>query len=157
MSEKPHNTGKRIVSKSAYAVLFSKREAKRWGSFVLAAATGVCGVFSIVCFYGMLSGIGYHDYFWMLLGAAGCCASVAAACTLMRFAGRMMQQVQLNLDVVPLTRANVGDMPAPDILLRASILSPTQQQVELLRAAQYGKESPSEELLRAGEESRLDV
>jgi len=49
-----------------------------------------------------------------------------------------------------ITTAHLSD----ETLVRPSQMPPTQQQTELLRAAQYGKETPIEELLRAGGESR---
>jgi hypothetical protein len=60
-------------------------------------------------------------------------------------------------EIVELTKPQNGRLlPMKGSLLRASSLPPAQQQTELLRAAQYGKEAPAEELLRAGEESRHD-
>jgi hypothetical protein len=51
--------------------------------------------------------------------------------------------------VAPITRHNTGDLPIVETLVRASNLPPSIQQAELLRAAQYGKDTPAEELLRA--------
>ena len=48
-------------------------------------------------------------------------------------------------------------LPPEDSLVRASSLSPPQQQNELLRATHYGKDTPAEQLLRAGEASGKDV
>ena len=51
--------------------------------------------------------------------------------------------------VVPITKRTTSTLPPEESLVRASNLPPSQQQAELLRAAQHGKETPSEELLRA--------
>jgi hypothetical protein len=48
-----------------------------------------------------------------------------------------------------LTHQNSHLLPPEETLVRASDAPPSQQQTELLRAAQYGKETPAEELLRA--------
>ncbi len=44
---------------------------------------------------------------------------------------------------------NGGRSPEVETLVRASDSAPTDQQAELLRATQYGKETPAEELLKA--------
>jgi len=49
-----------------------------------------------------------------------------------------------------ITRHNTGALPEFDTLVRSSDQPPAQQQAELLRAAQYGKEMPAEQLLRVG-------
>ena len=64
--------------------------------------------------------------------------------------GRAIENVRL------LTVHNHHLLPAEETLLRAAI-PPSQPQSELLRAAQSGKETPAEELLRAGVESGKDV
>ena len=56
-----------------------------------------------------------------------------------------------------ITRQNTGNLPEVETLVRSSDQPDVDQQTELLRAAQYGKETPDEELLRAGEVSRKDV
>ena len=51
--------------------------------------------------------------------------------------------------VAPITRHNTGLLPEVETLVRASDSPPSQQQTELLRAANCGKGTPAEELLRA--------
>ena len=50
---------------------------------------------------------------------------------------------------VPLTRANIGHLPAPDSLVRASAEPVQEQQSVLLRAATEGMERHEEQLVRA--------
>jgi len=50
--------------------------------------------------------------------------------------------------VVPITQHNTSSLPPAESLVRASSIPPSQQ-AELLRSAQYGEETPAEELLRA--------
>jgi hypothetical protein len=54
--------------------------------------------------------------------------------------------------VAPITRHTASLLPPKESLVRASNV-PATQPGELLRAAQYGKETPAEELLRAGQEN----
>ena len=52
--------------------------------------------------------------------------------------------------VAPVTRRTSHLLPPEESLVRASAIpDASRQQTELLRAAQYGKETPAEELLRA--------
>ena len=50
-----------------------------------------------------------------------------------------------------LTKENAKHLPETETLVRPSDLPSSQQQAELLRAAQPGQETPPEELLRPGE------
>lgn len=52
-------------------------------------------------------------------------------------------------DVVPLTRANAADLPAPDSLVRASAEPMQAQEAVLLRAAAHVIDTPPEQLVRA--------
>lgn len=58
--------------------------------------------------------------------------------------------------VALLTKASLNRLPDAEALVRASGIPPAQQCAELLRAAQNGKETPPEELLRAVQEDRQD-
>jgi hypothetical protein len=139
-------SNKRIVSKEEYAVLVGKREAKRWGSIVLAVAAAGCFVCTII---GVLAMIGGFTMGFLVAGL-----SVVLGLAMKKVAEKAMSEVLITLDVVPLTRANMGDLSAPDTLVRAS---EAPSQTELLRAAAQGQETPAEELLRAGEENGQDV
>jgi len=55
--------------------------------------------------------------------------------------------------IVVMRRPNTGNFPEVETLIRPSDLPPSNQQAELLRAAQDGKETPAEELLRANTNS----
>ena len=51
--------------------------------------------------------------------------------------------------VIPVTRRTANLLPPEESLVRASDLSPSHHQAELLRAAPQSKETPAEELLKA--------
>jgi hypothetical protein len=75
---------------------------------------------------------------------------VLGMATALYYAGRVHLKLARAIEpVTPLTRANIGDLPAPQTLVRASQEPMQEHQAELLRAAQYGKETHAEELLRA--------
>ena len=148
MGPKQQQTNKRIVSKDEYVACVARREAKRWGSVVLAIAGAACFVCTLGSAVGMLYAL---DFVWKGLFLLSITLSFPAGYALFKFAEKNLQEAVVKLDVVPLTRANMGDLPALDTLVRAS-QAPAQtdeQQAELLRAAQYGRETPAEELLRA--------
>ena len=50
---------------------------------------------------------------------------------------------------IRLNRANAADLPAPDSLVRASSEPMQAQETVLLRAAEEGVDTPSEQLVRA--------
>ena len=52
--------------------------------------------------------------------------------------------------VKPLTRFNIGRLPAEETLVRAAAEPTEEQKAVLLRAAQAASETPSEQLLRPG-------
>ena len=54
-----------------------------------------------------------------------------------------------DLGYAPITKHTTSSLPPEESLLRASQSEPSQQQTELLQAAQDGTETPAEELLRA--------
>ncbi len=57
----------------------------------------------------------------------------------------------LKNDVVPLTRANTADLPAPESLVRASSEPRQEQEAVLLRAAARSVGTPPEQLVRPAE------
>ena len=138
---------KRIVSKSEYAALVSKREAKRWGSVGLAVAVAVC----ILSTLGLvLAGLLADGMGWRALCFVAAVPVLSAAWIIKNLAEKSMLEASVALNVVPLTRANIGDLTVFESLVRASQEPVQAQQAELLRpAAQGGGESPAEELLRA--------
>ena len=139
-------TGKRIVSKREYAALVGKREVRRWGSVGLAVAVALCLLPAVFCLIYMVSvsGLGWKGL--CLLLALVC---FAAAWEMKKVAEKAMQEALSKLSVVPLTRGNSADLPAPDSLVRASSEPMQAQEAVLLRAALEVQETPPEELVRA--------
>jgi len=140
---------RRIVSIREYLSRVSKREAKRWGSLALAIVVGALVAVGILCTFGAIFTNSISQVTCALIAAF----SFPLAWRMKRFAEKTMQEAQKKLDVVPLTRANIGDLPASHTLVRASQEPPPSQKAELLRAAQFGQETPADELLRAVQEN----
>ena len=139
---------RRIVSLGEYLSRIGKREAKRWGSLALAVVIGAFVALSILCVFGIMAG-----GLFPLLCAPVAGVSLFLAWHMKQYAEKTMQEAQKKLDVVPLTRANIGDLPPSHTLVRASQEPAPSQKAELLRAAQFGQETPADELLRAAQES----
>lgn len=60
-----------------------------------------------------------------------------------------LKKTAQSIDVLPLTRANTADIPAPKSLVRASSEPMQIQEAVLLRAAEAEQEKHEEQLLRA--------
>ena len=146
----PAKPPRRVVSKEEYAVLVSKREAKRWGSIVLTPAIAFCFVCSFVGVLETIASVcaGSTSFVLRFLVAV---VSGLGGWGLKRVAEKALQEATAPLNVVPLTRANTVGLPAADILVRAS--QEPAQQAELLRAAQFRREARAEQLLRAAPEN----
>lgn len=54
-----------------------------------------------------------------------------------------------NVDIAPLTRANIADLPASESLVRASGAPMQEQETALLRVANNKQDEHEEQLLRA--------
>jgi hypothetical protein len=140
MSEKPQ---KRLVSKGQYA----------WSMTGRALLLSMCILFSLFGVYSLVvtgwtlyTNVSVFDVgllcltFMNLLFTGG---SFFFACCLWE-GERGVERV------VPITKRTTGTLPPEaETLVRASDLPPSDQQAELLRAAQFGKETSAEELLRA--------
>ncbi len=131
-------TGKRIVSKGEYAKVQSR---KMWG-LLLAGGLIVIEVSLMgVVGWGLLNGITIQK---IIVGTYLIMISFAA-----NQAGKYYIKRSHAIEpVVPLTRANAADLPAPDSLGRASEQPTSNPQSELLRAAAQGESTPAEQLLR---------
>ncbi len=144
---------RRVVSKAEYAARLGRREVQRWGSLAIAVVVGICAAIGILFTLGMFTGpgspLGIVTGLWALV-------AFLAAWKLKVFAEKTMREAQSKLDVVPMTRANIGDLPASHTLVRASQEPPQSQQAELLRATEYSAETPAEELLRASHTNRQE-
>ncbi|MCW3095794.1 MAG: hypothetical protein JWL77_1412 [Chthonomonadaceae bacterium] len=154
MSENRRKQRQRIVSKEDYLARVAKREAKRWGSVAMACTVGACFVGTFFSVFGLIF---MEGLLWKCLCFVGAVVPFGIGCALFGLAERTMQEAMVKLDVVPLTRANESDLRAPDVLVRASQEPLQEQRAELLRSAQYGKETPADELLRATNGQRQDV
>jgi hypothetical protein len=154
MSKNSQKQRQRIVSKEDYLARVAMREAKRWGSVAMAGAVGACFVTTLLSAFGMILAEGL---LWKGLCFVGAVVPFGVGCMLLRLAERTMQEAMVQLDVVPLTRANESDLRAPDVLVRASQEPLEEQRAELLRAVRREPEARPEQLLRATRENRQDV
>ena len=140
MSEKPR---KRLVGWNQYLAILGKKG-------IIYGIGFLCIIAVCVCFLGVGSaGV------WILLRGADNFVVTLIVCgvsvgILMLRSGKFLYTKAKSMEAVALiTRHNTGHLPAVETLVRASGLPPSHQQAELLRAAQYGNETPPEELLRA--------
>jgi hypothetical protein len=139
MSEKPK---KRLVSKGSYLKLMSTRARLMSGTILFS----VFGAMSLsATLWGMID---RHRQFWGLWLFETCLgfAFVAWAWRIASYCFREERKVER---VAPITNRTASLVSPEESLVRASDVPPSQQQAELLRATQYGKETPAEELLRA--------
>jgi hypothetical protein len=151
MSEPPP---KKIVSKKQYLILGGKKA----GLYGLSAGMAVVGV-------GVLVDTIIHILHWkthpniLVPGVIGALtASIFGAvwglfltASAVVWSGRLLKRGKAIAPVQPLTDRNVHLLPPQDTLVRGSDASPIEQQSVLLRAVQKGGETPSEQLLRAGQ------
>jgi hypothetical protein len=86
---------------------------------------------------------------WRWIAAILTLISALCAAAFAVLAIRLMKLEEKIVPVAPITRRNAHHLPLEGSLVRASDAPPSQQQAELLRAAQHGKTTPAEELLRA--------
>lgn len=160
MSEKP---GKRLVSKKEYLRAVSKKGGlllNSWLMFGLSAFYCVAAllflvfvaVVSLMVVTGRNPGTwargwdGANAVFAFLIALVG--AGIARA--MYRTAQKSQEEAdRIEIDVIPMTRANLRAVTASETLVRASDLPPSHQKAELLRAARLDQEAPPEELLRA--------
>ena len=139
----PPQTDKRIVSKGAYV----KAQGKRLGLIVAAGCVCFWGVhvFWNTAPYTRHPANHAHHIFAGLLGflVFRFCWSISKG---------LYKEVKRIEPGVPLTRANIAALPAPDSLVRASAEPLQEQQAVLLRAATAGVERHEEQLVRAAGE-----
>lgn len=139
MSEKPK---KRLVSKGRYAWMTAKRT-------ILLSASVACFLFGAYWLFCVI--------FLLLLSRKPLdFLEIVLALIIVMISGvgfllgiYFFKKERKVERVVPITNRTATTLPPEESLVRASALPPSHQQAELLRAAQYGKETPAEELLRA--------
>jgi hypothetical protein len=154
----PSQTGKRIVSKAEYVKVHMKRllmlggGGTYWllgaGCAMLCAAL-VCSAFTHrfpfrLDLYTMPQAL---HYLWLLI------VLLFGAIIFLRWGRDAYEQAKQVPSVIPHTRANTADLPAPDSLVRASEQPVQEQQVVLLRAAAQGHETSPEQLVRPAAEA----
>ena len=130
-------TGKRIVSKGAYI----KTQIKKgflWFRALCCLLMGFAVLFKAVR-------VTHFVFSPRIDGLAFCIYGVSCLFA----AKRLVNKTRDMAGVVPLTRANAADLPAPDSLVRASEEPMQAQEAVLLRAAAEGMETPPEQLVRA--------
>ena len=141
-------TGKRIVSKGAYVKAVSTKAELRFSSVVLSLMGVFFGVTPLLVLLWLLVAQRNTG----MLAFAGVLACVGIGLARGMFLEAIQQKAQADrivIDVVPLTRANIGGLPFPESLVRASQEPPQAQKAVLLRAAAKGTETPPEEIVRA--------
>jgi hypothetical protein len=140
MNEKPQ---KRLVSKRIYVGLMVGRTTLILVSVLFA----IVGFAAVVLSY-WINSTGWH--YWIpstWLHTEGVCAMTAPVMIFIAF--RLYKRERKIERVELITTQNAHLLPPKESLVRASNMPPSQQQAELLRTAQYGKETHAEELLRA--------
>ena len=182
MSDKPQISSKRIVSKATpknyrftFRSLLISTEPKLWSDNSLAvpkseyvANTGkkaaltsfggaivVLGLVSaaVVCALVVPQFWSVGETGWLsLLGVLG-----GGSLFVSYIGAKIVREGKEMATGVPLTRANTGQLPAADTLVRPSQAPRKSQQAELLRAAGQGPATPPQQLLRAGSQSKPDV
>jgi len=138
MSEKPK---KRLVSKSRYAGVLTTRIILL--CVVLAFAKGGIDAFCLVA-----QDLG-HERTLLIDSVLVDVVNVCLASGMLFVAYWLFKKERKIERVSPITTRTTSSLPPEETLVRPSDLPPSQQQAELLRAAQYGKGTPAEELLRA--------
>lgn len=130
-------TGKQIVSKGEYFRVLITNVSLGVGSIIAV----FLAVMSLICAWWL----GYN---YQMSGAVLLLSVFAYF--LLRHSVKWLYQAVKEETVVPLTRANTADLPAPDSLVRASSEPLQAQEGVLLRAAAGETPAgPEEQLLRA--------
>lgn len=147
----PKQAGKRIVSKGAYVQAQTDRAFMGIVGVGLWAAMAFVALLIVGCSIVLCLCLAEKSF----LAAGGCLLAIVGLALLARMCGRMgleaMQEVNTIDPGVPFTRANTADLPAPDMLVRASAEPIETQATVLLRAAAVEPEKHEEQLLRASE------
>ena len=134
MKQEPE-PGKRIVSKGEYARLIGEKAVSGviGVTFILLTVAGLYTVRLMFMdgLHNLKSGVSLHSS-WYLFTA---CVASYGFYQLLHDAKKKMAVALRKEPIVPLTRANAADLPAPDCLVRASQEPMQAQEGVLLRAA----------------------
>ncbi len=154
----PKQKQKRLVSKSEFAKIQSIRLGLSATSLCLLSLMVCSFAVTVVCIQSLIVRITYSSHIYnvyigmLSLGFLSGCGGLFSWKLLVA----SVKKTKALGKVVPFTRANTADLPAPDSLVRASE-KPVQAQADmLLRAATDVQQAAPEQLLRAttGEEVR---
>ncbi|MCW3051082.1 MAG: hypothetical protein JWN14_252 [Chthonomonadales bacterium] len=148
---------KQVVSKQRYLLLHGR---KLW--FYSTGIARVCfaggyltfGIYVISHWKG--NRYGFPEYMRGTFGASLIGVGFAAMTAFMfyeaiKWLRRSRQYGKEIAPVLPLTKRNTLLIPSQEILVRSSDTPATEQHDSLLRAVQKGPDTPSEQLLRAGQ------
>lgn len=145
--------GKRIVSKGAYVRKQMTRSSNGLFGTGLYVAAVVCGFLVMLWIYSLLDRRRPESSEGVILLLLECATIVtlsAGAWLFRKSALRILKQARQLDPGVPLTRANVADLPANDSLVRASQEPAQAHEGVLLRAASGETQAGQEgQLLRA--------
>lgn len=143
-------TRKRIVSKGEYVANTGKKAAlASYGTtvFLTGIAASAITLFLIMRLLWNLRAVESTSGITLIVLLTGITGSASYA--LFCYGKKALKEGK-DLDAgIPLTRANTGDLPAVDSLVRASQEPIEGQENFLLRAAQHGQGTPSEQMVRA--------
>lgn len=126
--------------------------------YAFASVFGCVGaVLLLWSFIGILAGglnayqgdIGYALFVWTGSAVVAGLGLGALWC-----AKYLFREVKQTAPVALLTKASLNRLRDDDILVRASDPPPSNQQMELLRVAQDGLDTPAEQLVRASQENK---
>ena len=142
--------GKRIVSKGVYASHVSRKATLSSSGITLCTIGGTGLIIAcLITLLVMVKGFSWQGVF-LIIAFDLIVGSCSAA--LVRYGLKAVREARDIAPVVPLTRANTADLPAPDSLVRASQQPTQEQEVTLLRAAAQGFATPIEQLVRPTEQ-----
>ncbi len=138
----PRTHVKRIVSKSEYTRLQARRTLKSiWAALLIALGIldSVITVLLTALFY--FDGHVTQSVIWLLVGGA-------SAFHWLRRSFTNLYRIE-KVDVVPVTRANIAELPAAESLVRPSDQPKQIQKRVLLRAVEVWQDDHEEQLMRA--------
>ena len=140
------NSSKRLVSKGRYAWLITERTTLAIGAVVF-LCLGLTTLFGAVIFLmtAFNRNLPIGPSIFLGVGLSLTCVSAYMFFSAFRFY-KNEKKIER---AAPITRHTSHLLPPEESLVRASAIPASRQQSELLRAAQHGKETPAEELLRA--------
>lgn len=153
----PEKTPKRIVSKAEYVKISSISFMLSVGSFLSLMLFAILLAPSLLLVQDIVSKASYGDsnfastFIGVAIGAASLVTALMFLIIRAITAGeKKAKELQ---HIVPITRATIADMPAPDSLVRASE-KPEQAQADvLLRAVTDVQQNAPEQLLRSSIET----